>query len=434
MARDTRLEDAVLAGELSIFDFCVQKVDGQVARMKERNPDMLWTLDIQAAMWHNYLYGPSRGKKMVFYGGPVPVDIIVGFDCIPVYLDSTPIRLSPNPTLTSRFIDSAEKFVPPSTCGICKTYLGAAIEDQFGVKADAFVYSAVPCDSSRVVFPNMERIWNVPTFSLDYPFRRDERATEYIVNQIKHFITFMEELTGTKMDWEKVKVAMGHSNKTFELQKQVADLRKHKPCPLPGRMLVLNGTANAMACFPEMAEMYQAELEAGKLMIEMGAGPCFPNEEKHRATLLQNMIWSSAGIMDWMEQEHQTVTVMDAFGFQGGGGFLYQNLDDQEDCFRVLAKRMQSNPMIHGASGPTENYLYLVDKIFQDYDPDVSLFLGHIGCKHTWASAKIVTDMIQDKYGIPSLYLDLDGIDGRYKSLDTMKTQISEYMDTVVNK
>ncbi|MEG2744857.1 MAG: hypothetical protein RR913_04205, partial [Oscillospiraceae bacterium] len=65
MAKDTRLEDAVMAGEMSVFDFCCQKVDGQIERMTERNPDLLWTLNIQSAMWHNFRDGRSQGKKMV---------------------------------------------------------------------------------------------------------------------------------------------------------------------------------------------------------------------------------------------------------------------------------------------------------------------------------------------------------------------------------
>lgn len=69
-----------------------------------------------------------------------------------------------------------------------------------------------------------------------------------------------------------------------------------------------------------------------------------------------------------------------------------------------------------------------------EYEPDVSLFLGHIGCKHTWASAKIITDMVQEKYGMPTLYLDIDGIDGRYKSNEDIQTSIAEYFDTVVNR
>ncbi len=431
MPKDTRLEDAVMAGEMSVFDFCCEKVEGQMERMKERNPDLLWTLQIQYDMWHQVRDAHKNGKKLVFFGGPVPVDIIVAFDCVPVYMDTIPIRLSPNPVLTGKFIDAAEKYVPATTCGLCKTYLGTLIEDQYGVKADAFVYSTVPCDSSRVVYPNMERMMKVPTFAFDFPFRRDERGSEYMVNQIERFVDFMEEFTGHKLDWDKMKEAMTNSNRTFELQGKCCELRMHKPCPLPGRMLVLNGTSNAMACYPEMGNLLEKELEVGQMMIDFGMGPCV-NGEKHRAALLQNMPWSSSGIMDWMESEYDTVSVMDAFGFQHGD--LYVDLNNRHDCFATMGRKMQNNPMIHGAAGPTENYIYLVDKIFRDYEPDVSIFLGHIGCKHTWAVAKIITDMIQERFGIPSLYLDIDGIDGRYKSLDEIKGSLGQYFDTVVNK
>lgn len=434
MARDTKLEDAVLRGEMSIVDFCCEKVNGQIERMKERNPDLLWTLEIQRAMWEMFRDARKNGKKVVWFGGPVPVDIIVAFDCCPVYLDTVPIRLSPNPVLAARFIDAAEKYVPNSMCGIDKVELGMTLLNQFGPEPDAFVYSSVPCDSSRIAYPNMDKILTdkgVPCFAFDTPFRRDERGIQYLVDQTKRFITWMEEFTGTKFDMEKYNEVCKKTNRTFEFQGKCADLRKHKPCPLPGRMLVLNGTSNAMSGFDAMGDLLEKEYEMGQMLIEWGMGPC-PNGEKHRVALLQNMLWSSAGTMDWLEREYDTIAVMDAFGFQHGD--IYQKIGDLEDCLKVMAHKMQNNPMIHGASGPSENFIYLVDKIFSEYEPDVSMFIGHIGCKHTWASAKMVTDMIQEKYGIPSLYLDVDGIDGRYKSLDEIKASVGDYMDTVVNK
>ena len=109
-------------------------------------------------------------------------------------------------------------------------------------------------------------------------------------------------------------------------------------------------------------------------------------------------------------------------------------MDDRHDCMLTMARKMQNSPMIHGAAGPSENFVYLVDKIFREYEPDVSIFLGHIGCKHPWASAKMVTDMIQEKYGVPSLYLDVDGIDGRYKSQEEITGALGQYFEAVVNK
>lgn len=430
MADVKDLEQLVLKGEMSITEFACTKIDGSLERMREKHPELLWTMEIQKFMWDNYRDAHKNGKKLVFYGGSVPTEIIAAFDCFGFYMDVIPFRLSTNPAITAQYIDEAEKYVAPTMCGLDKTELGAWLSGAYGIKPDMFVYNTVPCDSSRLAYPAMEKMMNVPSFSFDTPFRRDDRGAEYLADQCEDFIAFMEEQTGKKLDWDKLKYYMENSNRNFELQRKCADLRKHKPCPLPGRLLVLNGTTNAVACYPEMGDLYEAEIEAGQMMIDLGMGAC--PEEKYRVAMLQNMIWGAASVMDWMQMEYNAIAVMDAFGFQGD--IMYEHLDDRRDCLKTMGKKLQNNPMIHGASGPSEYHLKMVDEIFQNYDCNVSMFLGHVGCKHTWASAKMVSDMVQDKYGLPTLYLDLDCIDGRYKSIDEVKSQIAEYFETVVMK
>lgn len=423
-------EELVLNGEMSIVDFYADKVAGSIERMKQKNPDLLWTLEIQQFTWDSVRYAHRDGKKIVAFGGSMPVEIFAAFDCVPFYLDIIPFRTCTNVGITSKFIDEAEKYVGASMCGLDKTELGAYLTDDYGFEPDMFVYSSVPCDSSRVAYPAMERMMKVPTFVFDLPYRRDKRGVEYLADQVANLVTFMEEQTGKKCDWEKMKHFMEISNQIFDLQAKCADLRKLKPCPLPGRMLVMNGTTNAYPCFPEMLNVYQHEYEAGQMMAELGLGAC--PDEKYRVAMLQNMIWGNSRIMDWMEQTYNAVAVMDAFGFQGD--VLYHDLDDRQHCYEIMAQRMQNNPMIHGASGPSEHHLKMVDEIFRDYSPNVSMFLGHVGCKHTWASSKMLTDMIQSKYGLPTLFIDLDAIDGRYKSGEEIQRQITDYFETVVMK
>ncbi|MEM5769145.1 MAG: 2-hydroxyacyl-CoA dehydratase family protein [Bacillota bacterium] len=431
MADVTKLEDRVVAGDLSVVDFACQKIEGQIARMRENNPDLLWTLEIQEVMWKMYRDAQKSGKKLVIFGGSIPMEILAAFDCVPLYLDSLPFRLCTNSAITGKFIDESEKYVPSSMCGLSKVEMGALLCRQYGVDPDAFVYTTVPCDSSRIAFPNMEQILKVPTFTFDTPFRRDDRGYDYLADQIEALVVFMEGLTGKKLDWEKLKYYMEISNEVYELQAQCANLRKKTPCPLPGRLLILNGTTNAMACYPEMADLLRSELELGTMMAELGMSPC-PDGEKYRIAFLQNMLWSWAGVTDWLEKEYNAVTVMDAFGFRGG--HLFQKLDDRRDCFRIMGRRMQDNPMIHGASGPAEHHLHLVDTLMDEYKANVSFFIGHIGCKHSWASAKMVSDMVQEKYGIPTLYVDVDCIDGRYKTREDIKAEITQYMESVVMK
>ena len=48
------------------------------------------------------------------------------------------------------------------------------------------------------------------------------------------------------------------------------------------------------------------------------------------------------------------------------------------------------------------------------------------------SAGKIVTDHIQQKFGIPTLYVDVDAIDPRYKSNDELRSQIGEYFESVI--
>lgn len=59
-------------------------------------------------------------------------------------------------------------------------------------------------------------------------------------------------------------------------------------------------------------------------------------------------------------------------------------------------------------------------------------FVGHLGCKHTWAAAKMVKDLITEKYGLPTLIMDIDACNARYKTTEEIREVISEYMESVV--
>ena len=419
----------VLSGEMSTLDYIASTAEGKQAHAVEKNPDMLWVYDIQVAQWAQIRDAHKNGKKVIAFGGPVPVDLMYAFDCQPYYLDQLPLSTAPNVDMTAKFVDLCEAHTNQSMCSIDKVEMGALLADQVGVKPDAFVYSTVPCDSSRIAYPVMEKIWNVPTFNVDLPFRRDRRGEDYLIAQTKEFITFMEELTGTKLDWEKFKESMKVANHTNELIEKCADLRKHTPCPLPGTLLVTNACMSGQAADPAMATFLEKEVETGEMMLDLGMGACM-NGEKYRMLFLQNMLWTSLKSYGYLEREYGAVCIMDVLGHFKGD--FYEHMDDKEDCFRIMSHKMMNLPMIHGAAGPVEYYENRISYLMDNFNINTSVFLGHVGCKHTWASTKILSDFIQEKYGIPTLLLDVDYIDGRYKSAEEVQDAIAEYLINVV--
>ena len=81
--------------------------------------------------------------------------------------------------------------------------------------------------------------------------------------------------------------------------------------------------------------------------------------------------------------------------------------------------------------GPGEAYTSGIEHIMQDFTIDVGIFGGHVGCKHAWAAGRMVTDIVEKKYGKPVLTYDLDSGDIRYKSQQEVKDTIYDFFDTL---
>jgi len=434
MANDTKKVEFAADEKLNLIDLTCKQVDSIYQHMLSKgNPDVMWTVDIQKFQWEEVRDAAKNGKKLIAFGGPVPVEIMRAFDCVPFFLDCISTRIASQEAICSRYIDETEKYAPTSMCGIDKAQLGCMIKGELGVPVDAFVHATVPCDSARIAYPIIERVLGCPCFTLDCPFRHDAKGYQYLADQFDAFVKFMEDLTGLKWDaarYEKFKGIMEESNKAYVALKKISDLRKIKPCPLPGRMLVLNELVACMSGTEACTTMLETQLQMGQMLADMGMSASRCPEEKYRVCMMQNMMWSDSGIMDWMEKTYGAITVMDGFGYQDG--ILYEDMDNWEKVKLVGAMKMLNTPMIHGATGPTDYWIKIIDDMYADYSVNVSIFMGHVGCKHTWAAGKIVTDMIQEKYGIPTLYVDVDAIDPRYKSSDELRAQLGEYMESVV--
>jgi len=180
-----------------------------------------------------------------------------------------------------------------------------------------------------------------------------------------------------------------------------------------------------------MEKLLTKELEICNNRIAEGYSPC-PEGEKHRVLLLHNLLWQGIDLTAWLERKYGAVTIKDGFCFRNREFFT--KLDDKQDCIRIMSERMLSGSLAHAAGGSGEELLEAIEGIMGDFEPDVFMFLGNVGCRHAWAATKMVTDVLQEKYGLSMLLLDIDNTNRNYKSENEIKIAISEYMDTVVNK
>ncbi len=411
-----------MSGEMTIIDYVCELSEADTG--KEGYPSDL-------SYWETVRDAKKNGKKLIFMSGPAPLEILYALDCVPLYLDLLPARLSQNPDLTARLINEAETRANASLCSLSKTNTGILLKGVLGVSPDAFVSLPIPCDSARTACTELGRIVGAPSFHFDIPLRRDSRSLRYVEMQLERFIGFIEGITGRSLEWEALKYRMELSNRAAELAEKCAALRAAKPCPLSSRLTIWNELLNALGPTAEMETLLTKELELCSRRNDEAYSPC-PDGEKHRVMLMHNMLWQGVALMEHLEARHGAVTVLDGFFF--GARERFTKPDDIMDCVSVMSRRLLEGSRAHAAGATGEELLVAIELAKKDFSADVFLFLGSAGCRHAWATTKMVSDLVQEKYGQPILLLDIDNTDSRYKSESEIKNAVDQYMDTVINK
>ncbi len=391
-----------------------------------KHPERKWMYEAQKCYWNKVYKATQEGDPIVWHSVGLTPELLNAIGAVPIPIEGLVTTLAGLKMGITRYVKLAEKYVPEYLCAVNKTGIGLTLSGDIP-KPAALVYAALPCDSARISFPLMAEHIGVPHYCVDTPFQENDRGYEYIANEIKSGIPFMEKVMGRKLDWNALSKAIEYSNQAYELIGQIAELRKAIPCPLPSRLLVFNQICLSMMGSPELVDFLKTEYDIGKERVRKGEGHLA--EEKIRIAWISNPIYFDVGMLDWMEKEFGAIVTMDTLGVRET--VLIKDTLDEDTVFKGMAKRWLRVPMIHDLSGPAEYWMECVGTILREYKCNAAIFAGHVGCKHSWAVGKLVKDMVTDKFGIPILVFDVDSLDPRYSSPETIRARIKDFMGLI---
>jgi len=416
-----------MSEQLDLVKLIADQSASIVEYAKKKYPDRVYMFEFMNNYWKDVINARESGKPIVMCPPNFPMELIYALDAVPFVLEQVPTRLASGKE-TFKYIDLAEQYIPATVCAMDKIILGAALSGDYQFTPNAFLYCSLPCDNARAVYPLVAEHYKTPTFCVDTPYRRDKIGYDYIAANFKEAYEFLQKALGREHNEERMAQVIRNSNRSAQLLTECGKLRQLKPCPLPSRMTIMNGMVGSTMGAAYPIDFLEEQLAIGQKTAARHEGVT-PGDEKYRILWLQNMIWSNASIMDWMETKYNAVSVMDDFGFQTD--YVISNPYDMDEIYYVLGQRSLGYPMVHGACGPAEKYVEMTEACMETYGINLAIYAGHVGCKHTWASAKIISDLVKDKYNVPVLTFDLDSLDIRYKSTDEIKQIITEFMETL---
>ncbi len=258
------------------------------------------------------------------------------------------------------------------------------------------------------------RTMQVPHFVLDVPFcygPQREKDLDYILLQFRDLIRTVEQLSGQKFDEDKCRKAVGHTAEAVSEWKRFLTFARHRPSGLTvfdsfvqmAPFLTSRGT-------PELVEHYRILADEVEERVARGNFPV-PNE-KYR------LLWDN--IAPW----HQLRKMSERLGELGANivaapytsciGSVEGTFDTFEpepgrDALWYLARSQNHSVCPHGMN----LRLTAMGQAIEEIGIDGVVFASNRSCKVFSVMQMDEQRRIGERYGIPTVMIDVDHADAR---------------------
>ncbi len=334
--------------------------------------------------------------------------------------------------ICQKYIDASESYgVPADVCSLPSSEAGAAILDELIVKGVCGVATNMPCDGSIMSSSVVERRMNMPMYPLTSPMRYNTpEAMDFMVEDLKKMIAFLEEHTGQKFDYNRLKKYLEYTNMQNELLAEKFEINK---CDTPlffgqHQWLYRVYQFNAIGCSEE--RFVKNDQKTLKLMQKaVKKGELIHPQQRYRA-----IVWSTpcnyyGYIQSWLLNCWGVVTV---FSMLGDSGTLEtESLETEDDMLRCVAKNTVRSTMRKQTNGGHENVLEELWDKCEEYNPDIIFLHDQVGCKGMDALITMYEEQADDR-GIKLCTIPQALIDPRVISRRDMREKINKFMFNVM--
>ena len=378
------------------------------------------------------LMGPEAGKEKVAWCtsvGPAELLRALGFK---VYFPENHGAMLGASRMASDLIPAANAHgFSPDICSYLTSDIGSYLkgESPFNKmklpgppKADVLVFNTNQCRDVKDWFQFYAREWDVPCIGVHTPRaigEVDDIVVDSVARQIERLVEPLEQISGNKLDADKLKEVMTLSRKCTELWKSVLAAAENVPSPITffdatiqmGPAVVLRGTQEAIDYY----EILLAELQQ---RIADGVGAV--EQEKYRIYWEGMPIWGKLKNLAMQFIELETAVVASTYC----NSWIFDALDPDEP-FESMA-RAYSSLFICRSDEPKGAYM---EQMIEKYKIDGVLYHNAKTCPNNSNSRYDMPRRLADRTGKPFVIIDGDLNDMRLYSEEQTRTNIEAFIE-----
>lgn len=320
--------------------------------------------------------------------------------------------------------------LPDDTCNYASQTPGVVLAGHLPNPGTALICSNLPCEAGFSSYAIVERELGIPTYRLDVPYNfKTEEDREAYVKDMMGMIKFLEETTGHKMDWDKLRKVCEDTNKLGEIELERWEMNRSENPPICNDMLWF-----PHLCFFSMDAGRADAVELFQDLQKLGRR-AYMNKEcsvkplKYRAILWNPPTFGYTYFWSWMERCWGIGVVQDMETY---GPINVIDTTSPETMLEGLALQWCNAAMSRHTRGPAENWMGDVAKLTEMYRPDFILNLNHMGCRSSLGLTGAMKEWCNEN-NMPCCIVDYSMYDSRVVSRQGIRDQINNFMINILH-
>lgn len=421
-----------LVGKLN---FAQVILDGLRDEMKARESDLDFRksdrLYYEALMkyYSDIVNARKEGKTMVLHDYLAPIEVFHAMDIVPmsgefcsdmatayagVYAQGIGVRDFRSAATSHGF--------PVEICGAHSSTDGIALL-RLMPRPDAACWTSQVCDNCAKSGRDLMRVYNCPGYFLDHPYKQSPKEIAYYINELKGCLHFLEDLTGKKLDYERLRETVRLSEEAMSLWHDIYELKKNDPFPSRNIDVFQNLMLPPLKRgTPEAVEYFKASKLEMEELVKAGKG-AVPNV-RHRVLIVTFIPSYAIELLSWMEKEFGAVMVIDPLS-----SWSYWEEYGDADPLEILSRRSFTMPGARQYGGPFDWSIEDLIINAREFKIDSAICLNHLGCRQITPLTKTLKDTLEEQTGIPMLVVDIDAYDSSVAPVEFIKEKIEGYFE-----
>lgn len=377
----------------------------------------------------NVLLDPDN---VVFNHAMVPNQILQAMDLKPFVVETCANVLGMiDQHAPEKYLDAMyNSGLPDNTCTYSTQTPGMVMLDEYPLKATCMIASNVPCEAHFEGYSLMSRKSGLPTYWLNVPYNfREEEGLKTYVEDLKGMIVFLEEHTGHKMNWDKLKTVCERHNRILEMELERWELNRSELPPMPDDAMWL---AHMQAFHLDTST--EADVTLYEKLRKISRTAYALKQPVIKDIKFRTVMWSTPPfcypyIWNWMEHCWGITVLND---METLGEFSPIDTGTPDSMLKGLAEYWCSGSMARHMRGPAENWIDGLNQITAMYKPDFVLNLNHNNCRGYLSLSGFFSDWSKEIH-MPVCNVEYNFYDTRICSRQGIRDQINNFMLNIMH-